>query len=97
VGLQYLVARATVRSRAFGEAVKSTPRALLVDGRFDEDALREERVVRDEVLAAVRGQGYGDLGRIAMVILETDGSLSVIPQDRLGDRSALGPVRGAGP
>ncbi len=89
VGMQFLVAKGTVLSRAVGRAVKSTPRALLLDGRFDEEALREERVVRDEVLAAVRATGQGDLSQVAAVVLETDGSFSVIPNDTAGDRSAL--------
>lgn len=97
VGLQYIVASGTVMSRAVGRAVKSTPRALLVDGRFDQSALQDERVVHDEVLAAIRATGQGDVSQIAAVILETDGSFSVIPRDKVGDRSALESVWGTRP
>lgn len=94
VGLQWTVAKLTVLSRGFGRIVKSTPRALLVDGRLDEAAMQEERVARDEVLAAIRGSGHGGVADVAAVILETDGSLSVVPRDSAGDRSALDGVRG---
>lgn len=93
-GLQLLVAWLTVRSRAVGRLVKSTPRALVVDGRLDEAALRDERVARDEVMAAVRASGRGGLAEVAAVVLETDGSVSVIPRAAAGDRSALEGVRG---
>jgi uncharacterized membrane protein YcaP (DUF421 family) len=37
----------------------------------------------------VRATGSGDLSSIAAVVLETDGSLSVVPREKAGDRSAL--------
>ena len=46
--------------------------------------------VEDEVLAAIRQQGQGALEDIDAVILETDGSLSVIPSSQAGNRSAYG-------
>ena len=44
--------------------------------------LRDERVTRDEVEAAIRAAGYSDPAAIALVMLETDGSMSVVPQGR---------------
>jgi uncharacterized membrane protein YcaP (DUF421 family) len=69
----------SVRSKRFRAQIKAEPRVLLRDGEFDEAALRDERVTRDDVLAAVRGQGYSAASRIGKVMLETDGSMSVIP------------------
>jgi uncharacterized membrane protein YcaP (DUF421 family) len=60
--------------------VKAEPKLLYCGGDYLENALREERVTRDEVKAAVRQQGFADLGAINTVILETDGSMSVIPE-----------------
>ena len=40
-------------------------------------------------------QGSGGLEQIAAVVLETDGSLSVIPRDKMGSGSALDAVKGA--
>ncbi len=97
VGLQFLVASAAVASVRFREVVKSTPRALLREGRIDEAAIRDERVSREEVSAAIRGAGIGALDAVALVVLETDGSFSVIPRKEAGDGSALREVRGAGP
>ncbi len=52
-----------------------------------------ERVTREEILAAVRASGVGDLDKVAAVVLETDGSLTVISVAKEGDRSALATVR----
>lgn len=86
--LQFLVAWSARRSRMVARFAKSDPRILLADGRMLDRALRDERVSRDEVKAAVRGAGIGDIADVAAVILETDGSLSVIAQERAGARTA---------
>lgn len=87
--LQFVIAWIAQRVSPVEAAIKSSPRTLLCDGRFDETALLDERVTRDEVAAAVRKSGEGDLGRIAAVVLETDGSFSVIAASAAGDRSAF--------
>lgn len=94
IGLQFAVAQGAVASPWFRGAVKSTPRAMVADGVLQDRALNEERVTREEVLAAVRAQGIGDLADVAAVVLETDGSFSVIPKGAVGDRSALATVSG---
>ena len=87
--LQFVIAWAAQRASPIEAAIKSQPRVLLLDGEIDQAALLDERVTREEVAAAVRKGGYGDLGAIAAVVLETDGSFSVIVRDEAGDRSAF--------
>jgi uncharacterized membrane protein YcaP (DUF421 family) len=77
--LQYAVARLSVLSNGFAHLVRSEPRLLLEGGRFLEDSLRRERVTRGEVLSALRAAGIGRIEEAAAVVLETDGTLSVIP------------------
>lgn len=89
VVLQYVIAALSLRFRAVEALAKSTPRALLIDGIIDDAALLAERVTREEVLAALRGSGLGDLAQAAAVVLETDGTFSVIARDKAGSRSAL--------
>ena len=52
-------------------------------------------MTEDEIRQAVRATGSGDLGDIAAVVLESDGSMSVISAAQAGDRSALDGVRRA--
>ncbi|MBU8536600.1 DUF421 domain-containing protein [Falsiroseomonas tokyonensis] len=77
-GLQYVVAWLSVRSTRFSDLVKSEPTLLLHHGRFLESAMRAQRVTRAEVLAALRSSGAATPEQVAAVVLETDGSLSVI-------------------
>jgi uncharacterized membrane protein YcaP (DUF421 family) len=44
------------------------------------EAMKRERVTEDELHAALRAQGLGHVAHVAAVVMETDGSLSVISQ-----------------
>jgi uncharacterized membrane protein YcaP (DUF421 family) len=78
--LQYLVAWSAVRARWFRRLVKSEPTLVFHDGEFLDSALRRERVTPDEVLAAMRSGGVMEPAEVGAVVLETDGSLSVLPR-----------------
>jgi uncharacterized membrane protein YcaP (DUF421 family) len=78
IGLQYLVTFLSVRSRGFAKMIRSEPTLLARKGEFCTDALLNQRLTEDEVLSAVRSQGLGGLEQVEAVILESDGSLSVI-------------------
>ncbi|WP_426957975.1 DUF421 domain-containing protein [Muricoccus radiodurans] len=93
--LQYAITWTSVRSAAVRRLVKAEPRLLLHRGAFLEGAMRAERVTEEEVRAAIRGEGIGDISVISAVVLETDGSLSVIPQEQAGQWSTLTDVSGA--
>jgi uncharacterized membrane protein YcaP (DUF421 family) len=58
--------------------IKAEPTLLLHRGQFLEGALRSERITREEILAALRASGAAEPAAVAAVVLETDGSLSVI-------------------
>jgi len=76
--LQYAIAWLSVRSPNFQSAIKAEPTLLLHRGSFLSAAMRAERITREEILAAVRASGAPDAGQVAAVVLETDGSLSVL-------------------
>lgn len=82
IALQYVLAWCSSRSgqlaKKFQGLIKSEPALLLYRGRFLEDALRRERVAQAEVFSALRNQGIADVGEVAAVVLETDGTFSVI-------------------
>jgi uncharacterized membrane protein YcaP (DUF421 family) len=77
--LQYGIAWLSVRSPRFQSFIKAEPTLLVHRGRFLEGAMRVQRITREEVLAAVRASGAAEVGEIAAIVLETDGSISVIP------------------
>lgn len=82
IALQFAVTWMSVRSARFEAWVKSEPKLLFHDGEFLRAAMREERVTRDELLAAMRQAGHGDPAAVRSVIIETDSSMSVIAADR---------------
>lgn len=92
-GLQYAVARASIRWRWFRDAVRAEPRLLVEDGVARREAMAAERVTRGEIDAALRQKGIGRIADAAAVVLETDGSLSVIPA-RAGRAAELDTVEG---
>ena len=94
IGLQFVITFLSVRIKAFSKLVKAEPRLLLLDGQFLDDALKSERVTRGEVRSATRAQGAASLSQIHAIVLETDGSLSVIQSGGETDNSALEDVRG---
>lgn len=92
--LQFIITWLSVRFSAFNHVIKTKPTLLLKDGRMLEEAMRSVRVTADELCSAARREGYGGLEQLAAVILESDGSLSVIRQQDCGSRSALTGIRG---
>lgn len=91
--LQFSVAWLAVRSHLARSLAKSAPSLLLRDGVILDDVLRRQRVTRGEVRQALRSQGVGAVEDVTAVVLETDGTFSVIPRSSAGSRSALLDVR----
>lgn len=89
IGLQFVVAWASSRSAELSRIVKSEPALLVYRGELLVDALRRERVAPDEVLAALRRHGAPALDAVEGVVLETDGSFSVIRLPERGSASVL--------
>ncbi|QDA36763.1 DUF421 domain-containing protein (plasmid) [Paracoccus liaowanqingii] len=80
VYLQYAITWASVRSDRFRALIKAEPTLLVHDGRPLEGAMKTQRVTRDEIDAALRSSGKTDLTQVKSVVLETDGSMTVIPR-----------------
>ena len=82
LGLDYGLSRLTGRSRRLRRAIEGEPRLLVRDGRLLDQALREEKIEPEKVRAAVRAQGVARVEDVRLAVLETDGSISVIPMDQ---------------
>ena len=77
-GMQYVITWLSVRSSTVRRLVKSEPSLLFHNGDFLLDTMKRERVTEDEVLAAMRQQGKGSFDEVGAVVLETDGTFSII-------------------
>jgi uncharacterized membrane protein YcaP (DUF421 family) len=89
---QYAVASVAARWPAAERAIKSRPVLLVDGGEILSEAVARERLTESEIRQAVRASGAGGLDQVGAVVLETDGSLSVIPSSSIGDRTALSDV-----
>ena len=78
VFFQFAITWLAVRVPWVNGLIKSEPTLLLHNGEFLEQALRMQRVTKDEVLSAIRASGISDVSGVRAVVLETDGSLSVL-------------------
>ncbi len=74
---QFLVTFVSVRSSRFASLVRSEPALLAKDGRALESAMRHARITQDEALSAIRANGGNDMRDVDMLVLESDGTLSV--------------------
>lgn len=87
--LQFAITWMSVRSDSVRKMVKAEPSMLFYRGEFLRDAMAQQRVTDSEVLQAMRAQGNASLAEIEAVVLETDGTFSVIKSAPRVDRSAL--------
>ena len=80
LALDYALAWLTRRSKSMRKAIEGEPRLLIRNGRLLRKALREEKLSVDEVETAVRAHGLAKIDDVQDAVLETDGSISVIPR-----------------
>lgn len=76
--LQWIVSRLSISSNLFKHLIRSEPRLVFEEGCYRDSAMAAERVTRSEIDAAIRGAGFGRLDEVGAVVLETDGSMSVM-------------------
>ncbi len=91
--MQFVVTWSSVRMRWVRRLVTGEPSLLLHRGVFLDGALRRTRVTKDEIRAAVRAAGLSGLEEAEAVVLETDGSFSVIRSGTDGPGSSLAGIR----
>jgi uncharacterized membrane protein YcaP (DUF421 family) len=73
---------AAYRWKPAAEALEGRPVVVVHLGQVLPDALRRQRMTRGDVESAAREQGIADLADVAIAVLEPDGQLSFITEDR---------------
>lgn len=94
LALQYGVAWSAARSRRISRILKSEPKLLFCNGAFIREALRAENVSEEAIHAGIRQQGYATFEQVYAVVLEADGSLSVLSPPSSPGTDTLETVRG---
>ena len=90
---QYVVTWISVRSSIIQKLIKSEPSLLLFRGKMQHDVMKKERIAEGEIFAALRNSGVSAIEDADAVILETDGSFSIIKNIDDSSASALKDVR----
>ena len=92
--LQFVVTWSAVRWPFADRLVKADPQLLYHGGEYLHSVMKRERVTRGELLAAVRSKGYAGIEDVIAIVLETDGTISVVAEAATAE-SALRNVQGA--
>jgi uncharacterized membrane protein YcaP (DUF421 family) len=78
--LVVLTSVGTYHSSRFRRLVDGCAVVVVRDGECLQQALRVERLTREEVLAAARQHGFRDLSKVEIGILEADGRFSFLAE-----------------
>ena len=78
--LAFLDAVLSFASRPFQRILEGRPAILIRHGKFQQHAMRAERLNEIDIAAMLRNQGVQDLREIKLAVLETDGELSVLKE-----------------
>lgn len=87
--MQYLVTWSSVRMPWVRKIVTGEPALLVYEGKLLPSALKRARVTEDEIHSAVRSAGRQTFEQIKAVVLETDGSFSVVQHENAQATSSL--------
>jgi uncharacterized membrane protein YcaP (DUF421 family) len=79
--LNRLVSEARQRSPLVRRLLEFSPTVVGRDGKWDSVAISREGLDPDDLEAALREHGLDSVDEMKLVVLEEDGSLSVVPKD----------------
>ena len=84
-GVLLLVNRAastiSYRWTFWGRLLEGSPTVLVQDGHFLESRLRKEGLEKGRIEMAMREHGIENVDRVKLAVLETDGTISIVPND----------------
>ena len=77
--LSMILSVISLKSIKFRDLACGHPTILVQEGKVQQRAMAKNRYTVDELFEQLRGQGISDLSAVKYAILETNGSLSVLP------------------
>src|SRR5438445_10088169 len=75
----YVISLLPLHGRRWGRLLGGTPTVLIQDGHFVDPHLKRERLDREDVEMAIREHGFDSVAAVKLAVLETDGSISIVP------------------
>jgi uncharacterized membrane protein YcaP (DUF421 family) len=86
---QFIITYLSVRYQGFNNLVKSTPALISYKGSLIKTTMKKERINEDEIFAIIREKGLSSLSETEAIVLETDGSLTVIEKVTYPDSDVM--------
>ncbi|PKH64226.1 hypothetical protein CXF61_12565 [Psychrobacter sp. 4Dc] len=85
--LQFVVTKYAAISPQFSNFILSEPRIVFYQGQFLPDAMRDERLTRQEIECAMRSEGINSFDDVEAIVFESDAKLTVIPKPSQSGKS----------
>jgi len=82
IALNYAVAWVTARSARAERIVEGAPVVIARNGKLFEHTLRRELISTSDFEEALRMNNIEDVSEVELALLETNGSISVVPKQR---------------
>jgi uncharacterized membrane protein YcaP (DUF421 family) len=78
--LNWVLNRFVLRSRRAEHLLVGEPVLVVHDGKPIQDRMAREGITMDELMAALREHGLDGLSDVHLAVLESDGTISVVPR-----------------
>ncbi|WP_421385218.1 DUF421 domain-containing protein [Bacillus salacetis] len=91
--LQFVVAKLSTKSNRISDLIKASPSFLYYNGRFIEEEMDRERIKVEDLRLKIRQEGMSSFEKVEAIVLEGDGSLSIIKKEEGSSLEALRGVR----
>ena len=82
VSFEIIVSAVSMKSISFRNIIQGKPIFVIRNGKVDEKQLKRLRITIDDLMDAVREKGYFDLSEIQDAVVETNGTVSVLPKTK---------------
>lgn len=82
VGLELIVSVLSLRFRSIRTLMGGNPVVIIHNGVIDQGALKNLRFSIDDLMESLRSQGVFDLSQIQFAIVETNGTVSILPYEK---------------
>lgn len=95
LSLVYLSSALSYRFKSVAYVLEPKPTVLVEHGRFVNQALNEERISTRDVFDAMQKAGIVALEQVEWAVLQSDGSIAVVPAHGAGSGHSEGIMHGA--
>ena len=82
VGIAYFLGFVTLKSRPLRKIIEGEPVVVIHNGKILEHSMRKMRYNTENLLTQLRDKGIFNIAEVEYAILETNGSLSVLPRSQ---------------